>query len=316
MAFPVQEADRIEILTLQDNYIDIAARDSTETVQRAMPVKDMEIRQSILAEHGFSALVTVTAGGTRRSLLFDFGFSEHGAAQNAEALKADLSGVEVLVLSHGHMDHFGGLLALARLVGRKGLDLVLHPSCLRRGRYLKVSDQLRLAFPALPVEKIEEAGIRIAPAREPKPLLGGACLFLGEVPRRTEFEKGFPGMCYLDQGREVADPLEDDTAVVMRLRGKGLVVLSGCAHAGIVNTVRHAQECTGCDRVHAVMGGFHLTGPQFEPVIRPTLDALKALGPDYVIPTHCTGRGAVLQFEREMGGQFLLNMSGTRIVLA
>lgn len=316
MAIQVQEADRIEILTLQDNYIDIAARDSTETVQRAMPVKDMEIRQSILAEHGFSALVTVTAGGTKRSLLFDFGFSEHGARQNVEALQADLSNVEVLVLSHGHMDHFGGLLALADFLGRKKLDLVLHPACLRRDRYLKVSDQLRLAFPALPVEKIEEAGIRIVPSRDPKPLLDGACLFLGEIPRRTEFEKGFPGMCRLDQGQEVADPLEDDTAVVMRLRDKGLVVLSGCAHAGIVNTVRYARECTGCNRIHAVMGGFHLTGPQFEPVIRPTLDALKALGPDYVIPTHCTGRGAVLQFEREMPGQFLLNMSGTRIVFS
>lgn len=314
MTLQLQEADRIEILTLQDNYIDIAARDSTETVQRAMPVKDMEIRQSILAEHGFSALVTVTAGGTRRSLLFDFGFSEHGARQNAEALQADLSNIEVLVLSHGHMDHFGGLLALADLLGGKKLDLVLHPACLRRGRYLKVSDQLRLAFPALPVEKIEAAGIRIAPSRDPKPLLGGACLFLGEIPRRTEFEKGFPGMCRLDQGQEVADPLEDDTAVIMRLRDKGLVVLSGCAHAGIVNTVRYAQECTACDRIHAVMGGFHLTGPQFEPVIRPTLDALKTLGLDYVIPTHCTGRGAVLQFEREMPGQFLLNMSGTRMV--
>jgi hypothetical protein len=111
-------------------------------------------------------------------------------------------------------------------------------------------------------------------------------------------------------------PIPGDPIIGFINKGKGLVVLSGCAHAGIVNTVRYAQECTGCDRLHAVMGGFHLTGPQFEPVIRPTLDALKALGPDYVIPTHCTGRGAVLQFEREMPRQFLLNMSGTRIIFA
>jgi len=107
MSFAIRAVDKLEILTLQDNYIDLAVQDNTEMVQRAMPVKDLEVKNSVLAEHGFSALVTVSAGERTRSVLFDFGFSEHGAAFNADALGLDLSRVETLVLSHGHMDHFG-----------------------------------------------------------------------------------------------------------------------------------------------------------------------------------------------------------------
>ena len=127
MVFSLKELDKLEILTLQDNYIDVAAFDGTEVVQRAMPLKDGEIKNSILAEHGFSAVVTVTVGGAARSILFDFGFSPQGAAFNADALGLDLSNIEAMVLSHGHMDHFGGLLALVEKVGKEGIELVLHP---------------------------------------------------------------------------------------------------------------------------------------------------------------------------------------------
>jgi 7,8-dihydropterin-6-yl-methyl-4-(beta-D-ribofuranosyl)aminobenzene 5'-phosphate synthase len=118
MSVKLKEIDKIEILTLQDNYIDVAAFDGTEIVQRALPVKDMEIKNSILAEHGFSTIVTITTDKISRSLLFDFGFSEHGAAYNADALDLDLTTVEPMVLSHGHMDHFGGFEQLAERVGK------------------------------------------------------------------------------------------------------------------------------------------------------------------------------------------------------
>ena len=105
MMLPLKEVDKMEILTLQDNYIDIAAMDSTDMVHRPSRLKDGEINNSILAEHGFSALVSVNIGSESRSILFDFGYSEKGAAYNADTLAADLSKVEALVLSHGHMDH-------------------------------------------------------------------------------------------------------------------------------------------------------------------------------------------------------------------
>jgi 7,8-dihydropterin-6-yl-methyl-4-(beta-D-ribofuranosyl)aminobenzene 5'-phosphate synthase len=121
-------------------------------------------------------------------------------------------------------------------------------------------------------------------------------------------------MFYDEDGQEKWDPIEDDTAIVVHVRGKGLVILSGCAHSGIINTVRYAQEVTGVDAVYVVMGGFHLTGADFEPVIEPTVEALRKLDPQYVVPTHCTGRKAIMHIEREMPENFLLNMSGTTMV--
>jgi len=152
MTITLKDADKVEILTLQDNYIDVAAMDSSEMVQRAMPLKDGEIKNSILAEHGFSALVNVTTGSESRSILFDFGFSEHGAAYNADVLDADLSKVEALVLSHGHMDHVGGLLSLVERVGKKNLELILHPTAFRQLRYVKDSEDFKIKLPPLKKE--------------------------------------------------------------------------------------------------------------------------------------------------------------------
>lgn len=99
----------------------------------------------------------------------------------------------------------------------------------------------------------------------------------------------------------------------MNLGSKGLVVLSGCAHSGIINTAEYAREVTGINKVHVIMGGFHLTGPAFEPIIDDTVKSMKQIGPDYVIPTHCTGRKAILAIEKAMPSQFLANMSGTKL---
>ena len=148
MGVTLNEVDRIEVLTLQDNFVDIASMDSTAMVRRAMPVQDLEVKVSILAEHGFSALITVVDGDNPASVLFDFGFSEQGAAFNADALGLDLSNVETLVLSHGHMDHFGGLLPLVERIGKKGIELVLHPTAFRQQRYVKAAEGLKLLLPS------------------------------------------------------------------------------------------------------------------------------------------------------------------------
>ncbi len=163
-------------------------------------------------------------------------------------------------------------------------------------------------------DEIEAAGITIVESKDPRLLANGLLLFLGEVPRETKFEKGFPRMHYDEDGQTHWDPIEDDTAIVANIRGKGLAILSGCAHSGIVNTVKCAQKTTGIEKIFVVMGGFHLTGADFEPIITPTTQALKELEPEYVIPTHCTGRKATMYLEKEMPDQFLLNMSGTRMV--
>ena len=220
MTVKLNEVDKVEILTLQDNYVDVAAFDSTEIVQRALPVKDMEIKNSILAEHGFSAIVTVYADDTPHSILFDFGFSEHGAAYNADALEIDLSAIEAMVLSHGHMDHFGGLAQLAERVGKNGIELVLHPTAFRTSRYVKISEEFKIKLPSLARQKIEKAGISIVESKEPRMLLSDTLLFLGEIPKQTDFEKGFPKMHYDEDQEEKWDPIEEDTAIVINIKGK------------------------------------------------------------------------------------------------
>lgn len=316
MTIPLKEVDKIEIMTLQDNYVDIAAMDSNEVIQRALPVKDLELKNSVLAEHGFSAVVTLTTNTDSHSILFDFGFSEHGAAFNADALNIDLHNVEAMVLSHGHMDHFGGLESLLERIGQENIELLLHPNAFRSPRYIKISEELKIGMPKLERERLTAAGITVVESVEPRTLVDDTLLFLGEIPHKTEFEKGFPRMFFDDNGEEKWDPIEDDTAIVANLKDKGLVILSGCAHAGIVNTVNYAREVTGVDSIFAIMGGFHLTGADFEPVIEPTTEALKQFHPQYIIPTHCTGRKAVMRIEQEMPEQFLLNMSGTKMTFS
>jgi 7,8-dihydropterin-6-yl-methyl-4-(beta-D-ribofuranosyl)aminobenzene 5'-phosphate synthase len=311
--FRLNQVDKLEIWTLEDNYVDLVSGDNSATIARATPVKDMQLENSILAEHGFSAVVTTTTKEKSRTMLFDFGFSEDVVARNAGALGVDLTKVEVATLSHGHMDHFGGLAQVAARIGKKGLGLILHPAAFRRNRYVEPIEGIKLGLPALDRGKVEASGFKIIQAKEPLLLLDGDVLFLGEIPRRTGFEKGLPNAFYDEKGQKVRDSIEDDTAVAMNLGGKGLVVLSGCAHSGIVNTVEYAQEITGINRVHVIMGGFHLTGPAFEPIIDDTVKSMKRIGPDYIIPTHCTGRKATLAIEKAMPSQFLVNMSGTRL---
>ena len=309
----LNQVDKVEIWTLEDNYIDLVSGDNSAIVTRAMPVKDMKVTNSILAEHGFAALVATTTREKTRTMLFDFGFSEDVVARNAAALGVDLTKVEVAALSHGHMDHFGGMAQIAAKIGKKGLGLILHPVAFRRNRYLEPIQGIKVGLPAPEKEKVEASGFKITQAKEPALLLDGDVLFLGEIPRRTSFEKGLPYAFYEEKGQKTWDPTEDDTALVMNLRGKGLVVLSGCAHSGIINTVEYAREVTGIDKVHVVMGGFHLTGPAFEPIIGDTVKSLQQIGPEYVIPTHCTGRKAILAIEKALPSQFLVNMSGTKL---
>jgi len=309
----LKAVDKVEILTLQDNYIEITAMDSNAVVTRANPLKEGEIRASVLAEHGFSALVQTTLGNKTHTLLFDFGFSENGAAQNAETLNADMNQVEAAALSHGHSDHTGGMAKLVAMTGKNNIPFAIHPSAFKSSRYLKFGEELKINFPKLTREMVKAAGLAVVETEKPYLLLEDTILFLGEIPRSTDFETGWPlPHCHQD-GNEVWDAIEDDTSIVMHLKDKGLVILSGCAHAGIINTVHYAMKVTGMNKIHAVMGGFHLSGPFFEPIIDRTTQEFKKINPAYIIPTHCTGRKAIMEMEKQMPEQFILNMAGTKL---
>ena len=316
MKHTLKAVDAITILTLQDNYIDLLAEGDGSVVQRYVPMGDGRIKSSLIAEHGFSALVTVASGDSKHTLLFDFGFSEHGAAYNADALEADLTEVEALVLSHGHCDHIGGFEALVGKIGRKDIPLYVHPVAFRNPRYFLLEDGQKIVYPAFSKERVTGAGIRPVEGNGPAALFDEAVLFLGQIPRQTTFEKSPAGAFYQEEGRELADIQEDDTALAVLVEGKGLVILTGCAHSGIVNTVEYAKEITGESRVHAVIGGFHLIGADYESLLKPTIEALKRIDPDYILPSHCTGRDSIAAIEREMPDRFRLNMPGTRLVFS
>ncbi len=313
-SFTLNEVHKVEILTLEDNYIDRLSGDNSAIVTRATAGKDLTC--SVLAEFGFSVLVTTTAQENTKTMIFDFGLSRDVAARNADTLNIDLTRVEAASVSHGHIDHVGGLTEVAKRIGKKGLELVVHPAAFRPNRYRLLPSGVKIQMPPLERAKIEDAGLNIVETQEPYSLLGGDVLFLGEIPKRTRFEKGMQDAYYEENEHEIHDTIEDDTSLVMNIHGKGLVILTGCAHAGIVNTVEYAREVTGIHNVHAIVGGFHLTGPAFEPFIDDTVTSIKEIGPDYIVPTHCTGKKAMNAFEQAMPGQFMLNMSGTKLTFA
>ena len=310
----IKQSEKVEILLLQDNYIDLVEAPASPIAARANPVKDGYIKNSVIAEHGFSALVKTTDGANEHTLLFDFGYSPDGVVHNMDALGVDVSKIEELALSHGHMDHTGGFENVVNKIG-KSLKIILHPFALDNNRYLKFTEDFKLKFPEFKTAKLFDKGLEIVVSKTPLEMINGYALFLGEIPRETSFEQGMPLAHYRDSSGEHKDDIIDDTSLVFVLKDKGLVILTGCAHAGIINTIRHAQKVTGIDKVHAVIGGFHLGGANMDAVVTPTINELKQIAPDHIIPCHCTGRTAILAMERELPG-FILSMSGTRFTLS
>jgi 7,8-dihydropterin-6-yl-methyl-4-(beta-D-ribofuranosyl)aminobenzene 5'-phosphate synthase len=312
------EVDRVEITTLQDNFIDVVSMDQNEIVRRASPLEGSEIRKSIIAEHGFSVYIKLFFNGISRCLLFDFGFSESGAVKNAEMLGVDLKLVDALALSHGHSDHSGGFDKITDAIDtvHRDIEFVVHPDVFTHPRYLKYTNSFFAYFPEFSRETVLSKKLKLTETKEPYKFLEDTVLFLGEIPRETDFEKGFPiAYCKVD-GIEKHDAILDDSSIVINLKGKGLIIISGCAHSGIINTILYAVSVTGIDKICAVMGGFHLTGGLFESIIDKTIQELKKFKPEYIIPTHCTGRKAVMGIEKEMSAEFLLNMSGTKITFS
>jgi 7,8-dihydropterin-6-yl-methyl-4-(beta-D-ribofuranosyl)aminobenzene 5'-phosphate synthase len=268
-----------------------------------------------LAQHGFSALVTVRRGDRTYRVLFDTGMTPNGCVENLRRLDVNPADIDVLVLSHGHFDHTTGLSGLIGTLGRTSLPIVLHPEFWTRRR-LAIPGGDPVEIPSTSRQAVQEAGFEIVEARQPSLLLDRALLVTGEVDRTTDFERGVPIHQAWRGGSWQPDPLIlDDQALVVYVRDKGLVVLTGCGHAGVVNLLRYARRLTGVAQVHAVLGGFHLGGPLFEPVIPPTVSGLAELLPAVVVPAHCTGQRATSAIAAALPGAFIQNSVGTTFKL-
>ncbi len=305
--------DRVEITTLMDNYSDLLLPSTTTMKRFALADREGKAAEPPLAGHGLSLLIETYQDGTKHTTLMDTGFPTVGVQHNWRVLGFDPEAVDVVFLSHGHVDHFAALGEFLK-ARKQRVPLVLHPDAFLK-RALIFPDGRRIEMGALPpLEALEQLGADVLVTREPYRLVPGL-VSTGQVARVTPFEGRFP-LAYAEiDGEWQPDDFWDDQGLVAHLRGKGLVVISGCAHAGIVNTVKQAQEITGEERVYAIVGGFHLTGMPREK-IEATVSAIKALSPALVVATHCTGFEAQSEFARQMPGCFALNAVGTRIVLS
>ena len=319
--------DAVTLTTLVDNSTDLLLADqgpvhrhgllaATGAQRLATNVLDTGETYDIpLAEHGFSMLVTVTRDGHNHHLLFDAGMTPDGLSDNMRRLGLSPFDIELVVLSHGHSDHVTGLDGFVRAVGPSNLPLVIHPAAFSKRR-IAIPGLFELELPSPSRAALREAGLEVIERRQPSLLFEDSVLITGEVDRTTDFEHGMPFHEALTDGTWTPDPLIiDDQALIVHVAGHGLVVLTGCGHAGIVNIVRYARRLTGIDTVAAVVGGFHLSGPAFEPIIKPTVEALAEIGAEVILPAHCTGWRAAHALAQAMPHAYIPNSVGSRLEL-
>jgi len=316
--FKIDEVDGLEVISLLDNSADFLSTPERKEVQhfrewtRKRYGGEWASANSKLpfAEHGFSMLIRTFREGKSTSILFDTGSSSNGVTENARRMGINLKEVETIVLSHGHYDHFGGLLSSLDAIGRANLPLVVHEDMFKTRGVINPDGTIRV-YPEFP-RKGELSAAKLIVAKQPYLIANAGVLVAGEIPRETNFEKGYPQHRALMNGLWQPDPLLlDDRAIIINVQAKGLVVISGCAHAGIINTLNYAKRITGIAEVYAVIGGFHLAGKDAETRIPKSVEEIQRIDPAIIVAAHCTGWRAKCAIANNMPKKFIWNSVGT-----
>ncbi|KAF4999562.1 hypothetical protein FDECE_11483 [Fusarium decemcellulare] len=331
------EVDSIEILALVNDEIDQISPSPNAHVQHpqsfgGVPLDviadptvrggaklELPMRNLCCGAHGLSLLITVTKDGTSHSLLFDTGPEGDIFERNAKRLRFEMGKIEVIALSHWHRDHSGGMLSAIKLIndGKKDGDRVTVVVPPNRPEYRGVMLHEPISLEPDPtLDEIESAGGKLENNSQPQTVLDDTFLISSEIPRKTEYEGGIRGGIRYEpkSGKWETDELiMDERFVMCKLKDKGLVIFTGCSHAGLINVARHAKELDD-SRIHAIVGGYHLADAQPEKMDKSMAD-LKALEPTVLMPGHCTGWRFKGLIEREMPGQMVPVFGGTRYSL-
>lgn len=328
----VPVVDRLTVTGLVDAYFDLLARNEQRPT---MQVK--RGRGLIHAQHGLSLFLESTRGGETKHAMLDFGWTPAALMNNLKILGVNTDRVEALVVSHGHADHFGGLIEFLkerRPAMRKDLPLYVGGDDAFCQRWIAGPGGKRASFGALDRAGIQAAGVNIVMAEKGAVVAGHA--FTSGVIERTSKEKVLPNTiveigpvgangCTGAQhathftaeelkGNFLFDAHWGEHVTAYHVKDRGLVVMTSCGHAGLVNSVRQAQKASGVQKVHAVMGGFHLA-PADEDYVAGVIDSLiKEVNPDYVVPMHCSGATFSYVMARKHPEKLVSAFVGTRYV--
>ena len=303
--------DSLEALVLIDNVTDslssIAAGVVNENeVLRHYGMKLLSGRAKCCAHHGLSVLLAARRGDRTRYLLFDAGPEGATFERNATRLGAPFADIEAVVLSHGHWDHAGGLLQAIGMIRGERSAVECHVNdAMFVERANTLADGSVLPYEPVPsLDELRAAGATVVSDSDERVLLNGCFYVSGEIPRVTDYERGYPGhLRRAVTGAEwEPDPwLMDERYLAAHVRGLGLVVFSACSHAGIVNVLREARRAFADVPLHAAMGGLHLSGARIEPIIGATVAELATFGLTRIVPAHCSGWRAVQALVQAFG---------------
>jgi 7,8-dihydropterin-6-yl-methyl-4-(beta-D-ribofuranosyl)aminobenzene 5'-phosphate synthase len=317
--------EKVSLTVLVDNKADLIV-ESNEHVKYFT-------EKPLLAEHGFSVLVQIN--DLEEKILWDAGVSKRTLFENMQRMELDPQTISMIALSHGHSDHYAGMTTILNemnlmpeakewgetvsqeevesLIIQNQIPIVSHPAAYRERWWKKDNGTLVGPLRPTPREEWEAAGAKIVNTEKPYKLQQG-CWTTGYIPRVSFEKSGRPTQLLYRNGSEfLPDDLEEDQAIVINLKDKGLIVLSGCAHSGIVNTIKYAKEFTGIEKIYAVVGGFHLARTEDEEIEK-TIEYIKNKNPTYVIPSHCSGFQAISRFAQEMPDAFIEGVVGTTYI--
>ena len=308
------QADRIEVLVLVENTTDfLSSNPPTVTSEIARLLRRRISPTSgtayCCAAHGLSLLITAYGPHGARTMLFDGGPADYAIEMNAARLGIDFATIGAITLSHSHWDHVGGLPHGLTMIhsanqGRK-IPLFLHPAMFQERGFRMPDGSVAAAQPFPTPEQWSDLGADPVVTTEPLTCLDDLFFISGEIPRLTAYERGFDQnvrRVTADASWEPEPLLVDERFLAVHVRNKGLVVFSGCSHPGIVNMLHHAQACFPDAPLHAVMGGFHLSGP-CEAIIPETVRDLGRFGLAHIMTGHCTGWRAFGALHNALGDQ-------------